>query len=173
MRGSGDHAGAGHLLQRQVLSGPDRSKVKGAVVFPCVADYPKTRWSSLPLCTCEKPFPSTPATSSKWNSSDPSNCLTAVNRSYYGPSQKDRSLMTRKMLLLWIPLLCVLITPCSSPAQKKKNFEAWLADFKSEAAAKASLRLRSSQLCPKSSTFPRSSSSRRTSRNSSSLWKNT
>ena len=44
--------------------------------------------------------------------------------------------MTKKILLLWIPLLCVLITPCSSPAQKKKNFEAWLADFKSEAAAK-------------------------------------
>jgi membrane-bound lytic murein transglycosylase B len=44
--------------------------------------------------------------------------------------------MTKTFLLLLIPLLCVLITPCSSIAQKKKSFEAWLADFKIEAASK-------------------------------------
>jgi peptidoglycan lytic transglycosylase B len=44
--------------------------------------------------------------------------------------------MTKKLLLLLIPLLCVLILPSPSSAQKKKSFEAWLADFKTEAAAK-------------------------------------
>jgi len=44
--------------------------------------------------------------------------------------------MTKKILLLWIPLLCVLLTPSSTPAQKKKGFEAWLADFRTEAASK-------------------------------------
>ncbi|MGE5840404.1 MAG: lytic murein transglycosylase, partial [Deltaproteobacteria bacterium] len=44
--------------------------------------------------------------------------------------------MTKKILFLLIPLVCVLITPYPSQAQKKKSFEAWLADFKSEAAAK-------------------------------------
>jgi membrane-bound lytic murein transglycosylase B len=44
--------------------------------------------------------------------------------------------MTKKILLVLIPLVCVLITPCSSNAQKKKSFEAWLAEFKSEAAAR-------------------------------------
>jgi membrane-bound lytic murein transglycosylase B len=38
--------------------------------------------------------------------------------------------------VLLILLLCVLITPSPTPAQKKKNFEAWLADFRTEAAAK-------------------------------------
>jgi membrane-bound lytic murein transglycosylase B len=44
--------------------------------------------------------------------------------------------MTKKIWLLLIPLLCILITPSSTLAQKKKSFEAWLADFKTEAAAK-------------------------------------
>jgi membrane-bound lytic murein transglycosylase B len=44
--------------------------------------------------------------------------------------------MTKKLLFLVILLVCVLITPCLSTAQKKKSFEAWLAEFKSEAAAK-------------------------------------
>jgi len=43
--------------------------------------------------------------------------------------------MTKKILLL-IPLLCFLIIPSSAPAQKKKSFDAWLADFRIEAAAK-------------------------------------
>jgi len=44
--------------------------------------------------------------------------------------------MTKKILLLLIPLLCFLIIPSPTSAQKKKSFEAWLADFRSEAAAK-------------------------------------
>jgi membrane-bound lytic murein transglycosylase B len=44
--------------------------------------------------------------------------------------------MTKKILLLLIPLLCVLIIASSSAAQKKKSFEAWLTEFKTEAAAK-------------------------------------
>ena len=44
--------------------------------------------------------------------------------------------MTKKIWLLLIPLLCSLITPSPTLAQKKKSFEAWLADFRSEAAAK-------------------------------------
>jgi membrane-bound lytic murein transglycosylase B len=35
-----------------------------------------------------------------------------------------------------IPLLCMLILPFPTLAQKKKSFEAWLADFRSEAAVK-------------------------------------
>jgi membrane-bound lytic murein transglycosylase B len=44
--------------------------------------------------------------------------------------------MTGKILLLLIPVLCFLILPSPALAQKKKSFEAWLADFKAEAAAK-------------------------------------
>jgi len=44
--------------------------------------------------------------------------------------------MTKKILLLLIPLLCLLIIPYPASAQKKKSFEAWLADFRTEAAAK-------------------------------------
>jgi membrane-bound lytic murein transglycosylase B len=44
--------------------------------------------------------------------------------------------MTKKIWLLLIPLLCILMTPSPTLAQKKKSFEAWLADFKTEAAAK-------------------------------------
>jgi len=44
--------------------------------------------------------------------------------------------MTKKLWLLLIPLLCILITPSPTLAQKKKSFEAWLVDFKTEAAAK-------------------------------------
>ncbi len=44
--------------------------------------------------------------------------------------------MTKKILLLLIPLLCFLIIPFPASAQKKKSFEAWLADFRTEAAAK-------------------------------------
>jgi membrane-bound lytic murein transglycosylase B len=44
--------------------------------------------------------------------------------------------MTKKIPLLLIFLFCVLIIPSPTLAQKKKTFEAWLADFRSEAAAK-------------------------------------
>jgi len=44
--------------------------------------------------------------------------------------------MTRKIVLLLIPLVCFLFPLSPVLAQKKKSFEAWLAEFKSEAAAK-------------------------------------
>jgi membrane-bound lytic murein transglycosylase B len=44
--------------------------------------------------------------------------------------------MTKNFPLFLILLLSLLITPSPALAQKKKSFEAWLADFKSEAAAK-------------------------------------
>lgn len=44
--------------------------------------------------------------------------------------------MTKKTPVLLILLLCLLITPSPTLAQKKKNFDAWLADFRTEAAAK-------------------------------------
>jgi len=44
--------------------------------------------------------------------------------------------MTKKIWTLFIVLFCFLATPSFAPAQKKKNFEAWLSDFKTEAAAK-------------------------------------
>ncbi|HEX9909767.1 MAG TPA: lytic murein transglycosylase, partial [Desulfatiglandales bacterium] len=44
--------------------------------------------------------------------------------------------MTKKILLFLILLLSLLITPSPTLAQKKKSFDAWLADFRSEAAAK-------------------------------------
>jgi len=44
--------------------------------------------------------------------------------------------MTKKILFLLIPIVCLLIASSSAPAQKKKSFEAWLADFKIEAASK-------------------------------------
>jgi len=44
--------------------------------------------------------------------------------------------MTKKLVLLLILLVCLLICPSPSVAQKKQSFEAWLADFRSEAAAK-------------------------------------
>jgi len=53
-----------------VLSGADRGQGQRAIVFPCVEDYPKNKMELIALCTCEKPFPSTRATSSKWKSSE-------------------------------------------------------------------------------------------------------
>jgi membrane-bound lytic murein transglycosylase B len=44
--------------------------------------------------------------------------------------------MRRKILVWLILLLSLLITPSPTLAQKKKGFEAWLAAFRSEAAAK-------------------------------------
>jgi len=44
--------------------------------------------------------------------------------------------MNKKSLLLLIPLLCFLFSPSPALAQKKRSFEAWLADFKTEAASK-------------------------------------
>jgi len=44
--------------------------------------------------------------------------------------------MTKKISVWSILLLSLLIIPSPTPAQKKKTFEAWLADFRSEAASK-------------------------------------
>jgi len=44
-------------------------KVKGAIVFPCVTDYPKNKMELIALSTYERPFPSTPVISWKWKSS--------------------------------------------------------------------------------------------------------
>ncbi|MCU0596685.1 MAG: lytic murein transglycosylase, partial [Desulfobacterota bacterium] len=44
--------------------------------------------------------------------------------------------MNKKSLLLLIPFVCFLFSLSPALAQKKKSFEAWLADFKTEAAAK-------------------------------------
>lgn len=44
--------------------------------------------------------------------------------------------MTKKIWLLLISLLFTLIIPSTALAQKKRSFEAWLADFKTEAAGK-------------------------------------
>jgi membrane-bound lytic murein transglycosylase B len=44
--------------------------------------------------------------------------------------------MTKKTSVLLILLLSLLIPSSPAPAQKKTNFQAWLSDFKSEAASK-------------------------------------
>jgi membrane-bound lytic murein transglycosylase B len=44
--------------------------------------------------------------------------------------------MMRRIPFFLILLLSLLITPSPTLAQKKKNFDAWLADFRTEAAAK-------------------------------------
>ena len=48
-----------------------REKSKGPLFFPVWPTIPGASWNSSPLCTCATASPSRPATSSKWNSSEP------------------------------------------------------------------------------------------------------